>query len=87
MGAPSSASLVAKLGSKKVIGTGLLVVTAVMAGLSFVAIGTAYPLIGLGLLGLGIGMAWAMAPATDAVMAALPEEQAGVGSALNDTSR
>jgi hypothetical protein len=32
-------------------------------------------------------MAWAMAPATDAVMAALPEEQAGVGSALNDTSR
>ena len=28
-----------------------------------------------------------MAPATDAVMAALPESHAGVGSALNDTTR
>jgi Na+/melibiose symporter-like transporter len=87
LGAPSSALLVAKLGSKKVMGTGLLVVSSVMVGLSFVELTTPYSLIGLGLLGLGIGMAWAMASATDAVMAALPEEQAGVGSALNDTSR
>ena len=36
-------------------------------------------------LGLGIGLA--MAPATDAVMGALPVEKAGVGSAVNDTTR
>ena len=34
-----------------------------------------------------MGMAYTMAPATDAVMAALPEANAGVGSALNDTTR
>ena len=39
------------------------------------------------LLLFGIGGANAMAPATDAVMAALPESRAGVGSALNDTTR
>jgi hypothetical protein len=36
-------------------------------------------------LGLGIGLA--MAPATEAVMGALPVEKAGVGSAVNDTTR
>jgi MFS family permease len=40
LGAPSSALLVAKFGSKKVMGTGLMVVTAVMVGLSFVTIET-----------------------------------------------
>ena len=36
---------------------------------------------------MGLGMANTMAPATDSVMAAVPEAQAGVGSALNDTVR
>jgi hypothetical protein len=48
---------------------------------------TSYWIIAVLLLLTGIGMANAMAPATDAVMAAVPEAQAGVASALNDTTR
>jgi len=33
------------------------------------------------------GMGLAMAPATESIMGALPPEQAGVGSAVNDTTR
>ena len=87
LGAPSSTVLVQKLGGKRIMGTGLVIVAAVMFGLAFLTTSTDYWVIGVSLLVLGIGMAWAMAPATDAVMAALPEEKAGVGSAVNDTSR
>ena len=36
---------------------------------------------------LGVGMGLAMAPATDSIMGSLPREKAGVGSAVNDTTR
>jgi hypothetical protein len=36
---------------------------------------------------MGAGMGFAMAPATDSIMGTLPAEQAGVGSAVNDTTR
>src|SRR5262249_1659405 len=36
---------------------------------------------------LAAGLALAMAPATESIMGALPPEQAGVGSAVNDTTR
>ena len=36
---------------------------------------------------LGLGMANIMAPATDSIMGSLPPEKAGVGSAMNDTTR
>ena len=87
LGAPSSAVLVNKLGAKKLMSSGLFIVAGVMLGISFFTLTTPYVVIGLSLLALGIGMAYTMAPATDAVMAALPEEQAGIGSALNDTAR
>ena len=87
IGAPSSAVLVVKLGSKRLMGGGLMIVAGVMLGLAFLTITTPYWAIGLGLVTLGLGMAFTMAPATDAVMAALPEAKAGVGSALNDTFR
>ncbi len=87
LGAPSSAILVNKLGAKKLMSSGLFIVAGVMLGIAFFTVTTPYVVIGLSLLALGVGMAYTMAPATDAVMAALPEEQAGVGSALNYTAR
>ena len=86
--APLSSRLVEKIGTK-------LVVT---AGLATVAIGlfiasTATPELGYvarilpAQLLLGIGIALAMAPATESVMGSLPKEKAGVGSAMNDTTR
>jgi hypothetical protein len=36
---------------------------------------------------MGAGMGMTMAPATESVMGSLPREKAGVGSAVNDTTR
>ena len=36
---------------------------------------------------IAIGMGLAMAPATESIMGSLPPAQAGVGSAVNDTTR
>lgn len=87
LGAPTSAILVSRLGTQKVVTLGLLVVAATIGGIAFADAGTPYWMIGVALMVLGMGMANTMAPATDAVMAALPEANAGIGSALNDTTR
>jgi len=39
-----------------------------------------------GFLVQGLGMGFSMPPATDSIMGAIPNEKAGVGSALNDTT-
>ena len=36
---------------------------------------------------MGVGMGNVMAPATESIMGSLPREKAGVGSAMNDTTR
>ena len=36
---------------------------------------------------MGVGMGLAMAPATESIMGSLPKAKAGVGSAVNDTTR
>ena len=36
---------------------------------------------------MSVGMGMTMAPATESVMGSLPREKAGVGSAVNDTTR
>ncbi|CAN5746331.1 MFS transporter [soil metagenome] len=85
--APQSSKLVDKVGTKLVVAGGLATVA---TGL-FVA-STCTPELGYGRvlpsqLLLGIGIALAMAPATESVMGSLPKEKAGVGSAMNDTTR
>ena len=87
VGGPTSALLVARLGTRQVVTAGMLVVAIAIGGMALVDTGTPYWIIGLALGALGMGMAYTMAPATDAVMAARPEANAGVGSALNDTTR
>jgi EmrB/QacA subfamily drug resistance transporter len=61
-------------------GSGVAVQAAFIDGTSYVPTGT-----GLLLFGLGAGIA--MPAATDLIMATLPPERAGVGSAVNDTVR
>lgn len=86
--APLSTKAVDRIGTKLVVAGGLGVVA---LGL-FVA-STATP--ELGYVGrvlpaqilLGLGIALAMAPATESIMGSLPKEKAGVGSAMNDTTR
>ena len=62
-------------------GTGL----ALMA--QFVSVDGGYLSVLPGMIAMGIGMGFAMAPSTEAITSALPREQQGVASALNDVTR
>lgn len=85
--APNSDLLAARFGAHRVVGTGLVVVTGGLVGLSLLTITTPYWVLGLVLFVLGLGMGSSMAPSTGSIMAAMPQAKAGVGSAVNDTSR
>ena len=54
---------------------------------SAISVHSGYAPVGAVLVILGVGMGLAMAPATDSIMGSLPREKAGVGSAMNDTTR
>lgn len=85
--APLSSKLVALAGTKAVVAVGLLLVAGAMVIMSRVSVTSGYGLVAIVLVVIGVGMAIAMAPATDSIMGSLPPEKAGVGSAVNDTTR
>ena len=85
--APLSARLVERFGTKRVITAGLLVIAAALYALSFIHATTPYPRVITVFCLMAVGMGMAMAPATESVMGSLPREKAGVGSAVNDTTR
>lgn len=85
--APLSNVWVQRLGNKIVVGTGLVVVAAAMASFTtFKPDSSALHVIVITMV-LGFGMANVMAPCTDSIMGSLPRAKAGVGSAVNDTTR
>jgi hypothetical protein len=55
--------------------------------LSQVTVHSSYLLIGIMVAVLGLGIGTAMSPATESIMGSLPLAKAGVGSAVNDTTR
>ncbi|MFF4560549.1 MFS transporter [Streptomyces sp. NPDC001435] len=85
VGNTAGVKLAAKIGNRFVILTGMLIMVACFALLTTVDAGSGFtvPAIALGLLGLGAGAA--MPAAVGALMATIPADKAGVGSALNDT--
>ena len=85
--APRSAALAARLGSGPVMATGFLFVAAGFGVLSFISRTTAYPVLVVALVLLGVGMSLTAAPATGSIMSSVPHAKAGVGSAVNDTTR
>jgi MFS transporter, DHA2 family, multidrug resistance protein len=85
--APTSARIVERVGTKLVLGVGLIIVSLAMILMSLFTVGTNTPLIILATMVLAAGMANVMAPATESIMGSLPREKAGVGSAVNDTTR
>jgi EmrB/QacA subfamily drug resistance transporter len=85
--APASARFVEHFGSRKVVSTGLLIVA---LGLLFLAqsdVASPYWHLVLAIVTMGIGMGLSMAPSTTGIMASMPLRKAGVGSAVNDTTR
>ena len=86
-GASISHRLVTKLGTSKVVVAGLVVLAGVLVSISFWQPGTDYRVVGATFFLLAFGMGNLMAPATDAVMGAVPEANAGIASAMNDVTR
>ncbi|SCL29872.1 MFS transporter [Micromonospora inyonensis] len=85
--APRSAALVRRYGTRVVCGGGLGLVGIALAGWALVDATTPTWVVAV-LLGIqGAGMAHITAPATESVLAALPREKAGVGSAVGNTVR
>ncbi|MFN8022190.1 MAG: DHA2 family efflux MFS transporter permease subunit [Acidimicrobiales bacterium] len=85
--APMSARLVEKLGTKRVVTMGLLLISAAMLALSTIQPDSSYLRVIVNMCFMSVGMGLTMAPATESVMGSLPREKAGVGSAVNDTTR
>jgi EmrB/QacA subfamily drug resistance transporter len=85
--APLAGQLVAKVGTKALVAVGMAIGA---AGLWYLAQTT--PVSGYwhvlgGLVLVGAGLSMSMVPATESIMGSLPPGKAGVGSAMNDTTR
>ncbi len=85
---PFSARLVERIGTKVVVTTGLTLAALGMFSLSTLTVDSQYwPDVIWRTMLMASGMALTMAPATESIMSALPLAKAGVGSAVNDTTR
>jgi EmrB/QacA subfamily drug resistance transporter len=85
--APVAPALTKRFGYKAMVATGLAIVAGGLVLLSTATVASGYGLILAVILIMGLGMGLAMTPATDSIMGSLPREKAGVGSAVNDTTR
>jgi MFS transporter, DHA2 family, multidrug resistance protein len=84
---PRSAALVERYGSARVMALGLAVVAGAFGLLTTLTTDTPYLVIGVAFALLGAGMSITAAPATSEIMTSVPLSKAGVGSAVNDTTR
>jgi EmrB/QacA subfamily drug resistance transporter len=85
--APLSATFTRRFGNKAVVATGLaLVAVAYACFLLLDEHSSLLAVFGVTLL-IGLAMGNVLPPSTDSIMGSLPRAKAGVGSAMNDTSR
>jgi len=85
--APLSSRWVLRFGNKVVVVAGMLIVSASLASFGLLTESSSIGVVILCTVLLGVGMGNIMAPATDSIMGSLPRAKAGVGSAMNDTTR
>jgi EmrB/QacA subfamily drug resistance transporter len=79
--------LAVRAGNKAVVAGGLTLYCAALAWMSTSSQGSSYALIAAAGALLGAGMGLTQAPATEAIMGAVPSAKAGIGSAVNDATR
>jgi EmrB/QacA subfamily drug resistance transporter len=87
LAAPNSVRLVERWGPRRVVGFGMTCTVVGLVLLSRFGVETPYLLLVPVLAVLGAGMGLTMPPSTTSIMASLPLGKAGVGSAVNDTTR
>ncbi len=85
--APLSARVAEKFGSKATVATGLTLAAIGLLLMTGLEVDSSYVHVAWRFVVLASGMGLVMAPATDSVMGSLPLAKAGVGSAVNDTTR
>jgi EmrB/QacA subfamily drug resistance transporter len=85
--APLSAKVVERIGSKVVVTSGLLIAGVGLLLASRLEPSASYGQVVVSLIILAAGLALVMPPATESIMGSLPLAKAGVGSAVNDTTR
>ncbi|MCI0635894.1 MAG: MFS transporter, partial [Actinobacteria bacterium] len=84
---PNSPRLAHRFGTKVVVASGLSCMAIGLVAMSGLAVDSSYGDVVWRLLIMAIGMGLTMAPATESIMGSLPLGKAGVGSAVNDTTR
>jgi EmrB/QacA subfamily drug resistance transporter len=85
--APQAPKLVDRFGTKKVVAGGLLVVAFALCLYMSDTIMSSVVFGAIARILFGAGMGFTSAPATESIMGSLPPGKAGVGSAVNDTTR
>lgn len=85
--APTAARVVERIGAKRVVSGGLVTVSIGLLLLSRVGVDANYGYLVIPLMVLALGMGFSMAPSTASIMSSIPMNKAGVGSAVNDTTR
>jgi hypothetical protein len=79
--------LAVRVGNKLVISVGLGLLALAYAWISTVQVATSYAELAGQMVVLGSGMGLTGAPATESIMGAVTTAKAGIGSAINDTTR
>jgi len=85
--APNSPRLVERVGTKVVVSGGLVLMSLGLIAMAGVSASSPYVDIVWRMVLMACGMGLTMAPATESIMGSLPLGKAGVGSAVNDTTR
>ena len=85
--APQSPRLAERAGTKRVVVIGFTICAGGLLILAACNADSPYTLVFVGLVFAALGIASGMPAATESIMGSLPREKAGVGSAVNDTTR
>ena len=87
MGAGSSSRAVGRIGTARVVSIGLTGLALVLATTLLWEADTGAGVLLVWFFALALSMGWVMAPATDAVVGAVPAARSGVASAMNTVAR
>ncbi len=87
VGAIASEELARRLGTRKVVISGLVVLTGMLPLVLLWTVDSSYWIIGPVVLAIGLGTGLVFAPAAESVMGAVEEAKASVSSAMNDVSQ
>ena len=82
-----AAGLVQRFGPRTVVTAGMILTATGVFILSFLDASSGYGHVLIGMFVMASGMGLTMTPMTELIMSSVPRDKAGVGSAMNDTTR